>query len=480
MIKIYNTLSRKVEEFVPIKENEMGMYACGVTPYDEIHLGHARQAVIFDVIRNYFEYLGYKVTYVRNFTDIDDKIISKANKENKSASEISEYYIKETGKDLKRIKVEDATYEPKVSECIEDIITYIQKLIDDGYAYEKNGEVLFEVEKFKEYGKLSNRRVEELISADVSPNKKKECDFSLWKPAKPGEPSWNSPWGSGRPGWHIECSVMAHKFLGDTVDIHGGGLDLIFPHHENEIAQSESYTKKKFVNYWIHNGLVMIEGVKMSKSLGNFLTVKDALKNYYPEEIRYVILSQGYLSEMNFTADLFLNARKRMYYFYKTLLRVKKLLDRSDLVEGSADVPDIIENIEKDFRISMDDNFNVTKVFVNMSEAFGAMNDAINNNKLTESDKKHIALSFDRGLKKISGIFHIFEEAPDEYINLLIQDSLLANGITKEYISSKIDERTEAKKDKMYEIADRIRIELLEKKIKLMDNGDEVGWELII
>jgi cysteinyl-tRNA synthetase len=480
MIKLYNTLVRNVEEFKPIKDNEVKMYACGVTPYDEIHLGHARQAVIFDVIRNYFEYLGYHVVYVRNFTDIDDKIINKANKEKKEAREISERYINENKKDLKKLKVGDATFEPKVSDCIEDIIEYTQKLIDNGSAYHKNGEVLFEVEKFKEYGKLSNRRVDELISADSSLNKKKDCDFSLWKPAKPGEPSWNSPWGPGRPGWHIECSVMINKYLGETIDIHGGGLDLIFPHHENEIAQSESYTKKKFVNYWVHNGLVMVDGVKMSKSLGNFLTVKDALKNHYPEEIRYAILSQSYLSEMNFTADLFLNARKRMFYFYKTLLKIKNFsMLATEAVELSS-LPSIIKNMEKDFQAAMDDNFNTVKVFVNLSEAFGVINDILNNNKILDNKKISIIQHFDTELKKICGVLHIFEEEPGQYIDRLAQDSLAANGVTVDYVTSKINERKKAKDEKNYELADRIREELLAKKINLMDLGDKIEWEIIV
>jgi len=480
MVKIYNTLTRKNQEFIPLNKGEVKMYACGVTPYDEIHVGHARQAVIFDVIRNYFEFLGYGVTYVRNFTDIDDKIINRANKENKQAIEVSAYYIEETKKDLRKIKVNDATYEPKVSECIADIIKFIQELIDGENAYVANGEVLFAVDSFPEYGKLSHRNKDELLSTENSPNKKKNYDFSLWKPAKVGEPFWASPWGPGRPGWHIECSVMINKYLGDTIDIHGGGIDLIFPHHENEIAQSEAHNKKEFARYWIHNGLVMVDGVKMSKSLGNFLTLKDALKKYYPEEIRYILLTQNLSSEMDISSNLFLNARKRMFYFYKALLRADNF--STDSV-GTADIeklPNSIKDIEDDFISAMDDNFNTVKVFANISEAFNALNEIMGSNKYSKEEQNGFVAYFKNKLKIISDILHIFEENPREYMHKLENDILLENNISRDVILSKIGERKNAKLNKEYAKADEIRNDLLAKKINLKDLGDNVEWEVII
>lgn len=480
MIKISNTLTRKIEEFIPIKKNEVKIYACGVTPYDEIHIGHARQAIIFDVIRNYFEYLGYKTTYVRNYTDIDDKIIAKANKENKQAKEISEHYIQESKSDLQKLKVKSADFEPKVTESIPDIIEFIQKLIDNGHAYVVNGEVLFEVDSFKNYGKLSNRKVEELISTEDSPNKKKAYDFALWKPAKPGEPYWDSPWGQGRPGWHIECSVMARKFLADTIDIHGGGLDLIFPHHENEIAQSESYTGKKFVNYWIHNGLVMVGGVKMSKSLGNFLTVKDALAKYYPEEIRYAILTQNYFSEMDFTGELFLTARKRMYYFYKTLAKMDKIIKENSGADSKIKTPEIIAKLEDEFKNAMDDNFNSAKVFAALSGVFSYINQFLTSDKDSLTDKVLVSAQFRKKLKLISDVLHVFEEDPEEYIKKLEEDILSKNKITAEYIESAIKQRNEAKADKEYKKADQIRHDLLSKKISLMDINGQTEWEVVL
>jgi cysteinyl-tRNA synthetase len=289
-IKVYNTLSKKVEEFIPLQPDRVTMYACGITVYDEAHIGHASQAVFFDVIRTYLVHKGHKVSYVRNFTDIDDKIIKRANETKKLASEISEKYIAETRNDLAKIKVRPADIEPKVTEHIPDIIAFIEALISKGFAYPSAGDVLFSVEKCADYGKLSNRTVEDLMGLELDSKKKNPADFSLWKAAKQGEPSWDSPWGKGRPGWHIECSVMARKYLGDTLDIHGGGIDLLFPHHENEIAQSESLTGKPLSRYWLHNGLVMVNNQKMSKSLGNFYTIKEALEKFEPDVIRYISL----------------------------------------------------------------------------------------------------------------------------------------------------------------------------------------------
>ncbi len=480
MIKIYNTLTRKVEDFIPLQEKKVSIYACGVTTYDEVHVGHARQAIFFDIVRNYFEYLGFEVTYVRNYTDVDDKIINRANKEKKESSEISEYYIKEALEDFKKLKINTGTHEPKVTECMDDIIKYIEDLIRSGNAYEANGEVFFNVESFAEYGKLSNRNQKDMLSEEVSANKKNSNDFALWKPAKEGEPSWPSPWGNGRPGWHIECSVMAYKYLGKTIDIHGGGIDLLFPHHENEIAQSESHNMKPFVKYWMHNGLVTVNGVKMSKSLGNFVTVKDALEDNYPEEIRYSILIQSYSSEIDFTRELFAVARKRMYYFYKTLYKIDELIKDNNGIASIKDMPVIIEKFEENFIEAMNDNFNTAKVFANISEVFNQLNEIIVSDTMPKEQKISIFIYFKEKLSKIAHVLRVLEENPADYINKLEEYQLAKNKITKEYILSKIEKRRALKVNKQYVEADKIRDELLEKNITLKDSGEDVEWELVI
>ncbi|MEA2088352.1 MAG: cysteine--tRNA ligase [Patescibacteria group bacterium] len=479
MIKIYNSLTRKKEDFVPLLEGELKMYACGITPYDEIHIGHARQAVVYDVVRAYFEYLGYKITYVRNFTDVDDKIIKRANEEGRDSIEVSEHYIKENSEDLEKLKVKHATHEPKVTDCIADIIEYIQVLIDKGFAYVVKGEVFFDIDKFTEYGKLSNRKRDDLIDSEDSPNKKNNNDFALWKPHKPGEPYWDSPWSKGRPGWHIECSVMAHKYLGDEIDIHGGGLDLIFPHHENEIAQSEAYSGKAFAKYWVHNGLVMINGTKMSKSLGNFLTVKDALKKYFPEEIRYVILTNTYSSNIDFLDDLFLNARKRLYYFYTTLLRMEEFANGADAKVDSDRVPGVIIGLEGKFNELMDDNFNTPRVISEITEIFKELNKIIDSNKYSTEEKSGIFKSFFQIFNKISSVLRLFEDSPNEYLSKLKEKILTEKNITENFINSKLEERQSAKKIKDYEKADSIKEELKSKGISIQDSPDSVKWEII-
>ncbi|MEA2065421.1 MAG: cysteine--tRNA ligase [Patescibacteria group bacterium] len=479
MIKIYSSLTRKKEYFVPLSEGELKMYACGITPYDEIHIGHARQAVVYDVIRAYFEYLGYKIIYVRNWTDVDDKIIKRANKEGIESMDVSEHYIKENLGDLEKLKVKHATYEPKVTDCITDIIEYIQVLINKGFAYVIKGEVFFDIDKFTEYGKLSNRKREDLINSEESINKKNNNDFVLWKPRKPDEPYWDSPWSKGRPGWHIECSVMAHKYLGDEIDIHGGGLDLIFPHHENELAQSEAYSGKTFAKYWVHNGLVMINGTKMSKSLGNFLTVKDALKKYFPEEIRYVILTHNYSSDIDFSDDLFLNARKRLYYFYTTLLRMEEFANGADDKVDSDKVPIIITNFEGKFNELMDDNFNTPRVISEITEIFKELNKVIDSNKYSTEEKSDIFKFFFQIFNKISSVLRLFEDSPNEYLSKLKEKILTERNLTEDFISLKLEERQSAKKVKDYKKADSIKEELKLKGVSIQDSSDSVKWEII-
>lgn len=479
MIKIYSSLTRKKEEFSPLVSGEVRMYACGITPYDEIHIGHARQAVVYDVIRAYFEYAGYQVVYVRNFTDVDDKIIKRANDEGKESSQVSAHFIKENSSDLERLKVRKATFEPKVTECIDEIISFIQVLIDKGFAYVRDGEVFFEIDKFAGYGKLSNRKKDELINSEESPNKKSTNDFVLWKPCKPGEPYWDSPWSQGRPGWHIECSAMAYKYLGEAIDIHGGGIDLIFPHHENELAQSESFTGKQFAKYWLHNGLVMLDGVKMSKSLGNFMTVKDALKIYFPEELRYAILAQSYSSNMDFSKDLFNNARKRMYYFYQTLERVQLMVYQDVESVELVDIPPIIANLESRFVEFMEDNFNTAKVLAEIADVFREVNKVIDSNTLAPSNKVLILKSFRIIFDKVSSVLRLFEEDPSVYLQNVRNRILAERGVSEKYIDAIIRDRSVAKLAKDWITADKLKNELLSKGISLKDGLSAVKWEIV-
>ena len=330
-LRIYNTLTGKKEEFVPIHEKRVGMYVCGVTVYDLCHIGHARSAIIFDTIHRYLQYRGYEVTYVRNFTDIDDKIINRANAEGTDFKTIAEKYIHEFQVDMGALGLERATIEPRATEHIPEMIRLISTLVEKGYAYARGGDVFFAVGRFRDYGKLSKRNLEEMQAGarvDIDEKKENPLDFALWKGSKPGEPFWESPWGKGRPGWHIECSVMSQKYLGETFDIHGGGKDLIFPHHENEIAQSEAATGKLFARYWVHNGFINIDKEKMSKSLGNILTIKDILKEWHPEALRLFLLSSHYRSPLDYSEASLGEAKAGLDRFYTTLKAIQSELTK--------------------------------------------------------------------------------------------------------------------------------------------------------
>lgn len=476
-LKLYNTLSRTLEVFKPVTPGEVKMYACGITVQDHSHIGHARQAIVFDVLRKFLEFAGYKVTYIRNFTDVDDKIIAKAIAQGKESHEISEYFIAESQKDLAALKVDGATIEPKVTEHIPDIIAFIQRLVDKGHAYVSDGEVLFDVQSFEGYGKLSNRKLDDQVSDDPSPNKRNPQDFSLWKPAKPQEPFWESPWGPGRPGWHIECSVMSHKYLGETFDIHGGGHDLVFPHHENEIAQSEACTGKPFANYWIHNGLVMVNGQKMSKSLGNFYTIKDALAKFPVDVIRYVVLSHNYSTAIDFSEDIFLNARKRTHYFYKSLAQ----MDNIAALEGKQDplLQETIAALTNGFTDAMCDNFNTARVIALWSDSFKAANDFIADKKTKPADKAYAVREFLKAFRIQANLMHLFDETPSEFLTTMKHSVITQNGITEAHIQAKITERAEARKNKDFARSDAIRDELATMKIALLDTPNGTEWDVI-
>ena len=481
-MKIYNTLTRNKEEFIPQEEGKVKMYACGITVYDACHIGHARQAITYDMIRSYLQYIGYEVTYIRNYTDVDDKIIARANAEGIHAIEYSKRKIEEAEKDLKDLRVSDADVKPKASEYIEKIIVFVEDLIQKGYAYpSKRGDVYFRVSAFKEYGKLSNRKTDELISGvrkEVEEGKENPNDFALWKSAKPGEIYWESPWGIGRPGWHIECSVMSIDNLGETIDIHGGGKDLIFPHHENEICQSEAKTGKQFAKYWIHNGLITINGQKMSKSLGNTMTIREAIEKYHPEVIKYTMLEKHYSTELELNEKTFRLAEKQMYYFYHMLYDIEQYIQNMEF-QNAEKMPDgISDQIEIDFRKAMDDDFNTSAAIANLFGIAKFVNQLLKNKKY---EKEVIAKELAEIKIEVKKVFHVLgllEEEPSSFLEQLQQKYLQKLNMNSEEIENKIKERILAKQEKNYELADQLRAELDAKGIILNDSKEGTTWDI--
>jgi cysteinyl-tRNA synthetase len=489
MIKIYNTLTGKKEEFAPITQGKVTMYACGVTVYDFSHLGHARGAVIFDLVQRYFRRKGFDVKYVRNFTDVDDKIINRAKEEGITAAEVAQKYIDAYQEDMKRLGVGRADVEPKATEHIPEMIEVIKGLINKGHAYVVDGDVYFRVAGFKGYGKLSKRNIEDLKAGarvEVDERKKDPLDFALWKASKPGEPAWDSPWGKGRPGWHIECSAMGFKHLGDTFDIHAGGKDLIFPHHENEIAQSEAYSGKKFVNYWIHNGFVNINQEKMSKSLGNFFTIREILDQYDGEIVRLFLLSTHYRSPIDFSDTNLKDARAGLDRFYtmkegiNTFLagKARPSAKPEELIE-TADRPlfNKILNLPAAFEEAMDDDFNT-------AFAIGLIYDLVRevNKFLAEVEKKNqdavysLLSSAAAALENVSKTLGIFLREPGEWFTEGRRaDSKVTMPV--EQIEEQIHLRNKARAKKDWAEADRIRKALDEAGVELFDRADGTVWK---
>jgi len=472
-ITVYNTLTQKKEELIPHDGNKIRMYACGPTVYDSAHLGHARSAVSFDVIQRFLRHAGYDVTFVRNYTDIDDKIIKRANELGVPSEEISEKYIKEYRDDMESIGVQTPDVEPKVTEHVDRIIELIQKIIDRGHAYISGKDVFFSVRKFKEYGKLSKRSVDNMLEGvriDVNEQKEDPLDFALWKGAKDGEPSWPSPWGDGRPGWHIECSVMSMEYLGKNFEIHGGGKDLIFPHHENEIAQSESASGEQFAKYWLHNGLIQINSEKMSKSLGNFFTVQNAVKRWTPEAIRFFFLSHHYQNPADFSEQVMDDTETSLERIYTTLKRAEDIKDDSDTAD-----PELEKNLEKfkeNWFKAMCDNFNTADAVGNLFDLIRAINKSIDKNGWTET----LGETLDE-INRFSDVLGILKENPDEYLESKKSSEKL-EGITPEEIETLIDERKQARADKNWSRADEIRDQLDSKGIVLEDKPDGTIWKV--
>lgn len=462
-MKVYNTLTRKKEELVPITPGEIKMYACGPTVYNYIHIGNARPLCIFDILRRYLEYRGYNVKFVQNFTDIDDKIIRRANEEHVDFSEISERYIKEFWTDADGLNVRHATINPKATENIDAIIQIISTLIEKGYAYEAQGDVYFSTEKFKDYGKLSHQPLEDLEAGArimVGEVKREPMDFAVWKAAKPGEPAWDSPWGKGRPGWHIECSAMNWRYLGDTIDIHCGGQDLIFPHHENEIAQSECFTGKPFVHYWMHNGYINVDNVKMSKSLGNFFTVRDVAEKYGYEPIRYLLISAQYRSPINYSTDIIeqcIAALNRLYTCRDSLdFELKNAVDAEH--DGDKAIIDGFNKYREQFIAAMDDDLNTADAIASI---FELVRD-INTNVVGKTPSKALVEGAIAMFDELTGVLGLVYNRKTETLDSDVE--------------ALIEARTNARKEKNWAEADRIRDQLKEMGIVLEDTAQGVKW----
>lgn len=473
-LKVYNVLNRKKEEFVPLEEGKVKMYACGITASGDAHIGHAYQAIIFDVITKYLKYIGYDVTYVRNYTDVDDKIIIKARELGINPTEYANKMMKKIDSELAQLFIDKPTIQSKATECIPDMIKFIEKLIETGHAYSTdNGDVFFKVSSFKEYGKLSNRIIDDSLSGvrkSVEPGKLDDRDFALWKNAKNDEIFWESPWGLGRPGWHIECSTMSMKYLGETIDIHGGGKDLIFPHHENEIAQSESLTGKQFAKYWLHNGLIQVNGQKMSKSLNNGILLEDLLKEYNPEVIRLSLLENNYRSDMNIVDGMFDLHESEIYNLYKLFHEINTL--GKDL-SPNKDREDF-KIIDENFRNAMDNDFNTSVAISNIFSYVGIINKAINKNEIQKVvDIKYALISIYKTLG-------LLQQDPEKVIEEIKNKYLKIYNISEDDINKMIMNRQNFKKEKDWTKADQIRNELMEKGITIKDKGEVTEWDIII
>jgi cysteinyl-tRNA synthetase len=463
-LRVYNTLTRKKEEFQPITPGKVSMYVCGPTVYDFCHIGHARSVVVFDVVARYFREKGYDVTYVRNFTDVDDKIINRANETGTTSEQVAERFIDEFYKDMGAIGIEKADIEPRATEHIDDIINVVKILIEKGHAYELEGDVYFEVNTFESYGKLSGRKLEDMEAGarvGIDARKRNPHDFALWKSAKPGEPFWESPWGKGRPGWHIECSAMSKAFLGESFDIHGGGQDLVFPHHENEIAQSEAAFGVSFAKYWMHNGFVNINSEKMSKSLGNFLMIKDVLKSCHPEALRLFLLSSHYRNPVDYTQQYIEEAESGLEKIYALLHRI----------EEAGIEPAPYGDLWERFCEAMDDDFNTAKAVGFIFDSVRNTNRILDKAKPDDEDKNAVAGEF-HALKKIGRILGFFNESPAEFLNKKKSKAIESGSIDPDEIEKLIVERRESRKAKNFARADEIRQILKEKNIVLEDRPD--------
>ena len=485
-IQIHNTLSGKKEKLQPLEPGHVKLYVCGITSYDYCHIGHARSALAFDMIVKYLRYRGYKVTFVRNFTDIDDKIIARANEQGTSSSELANRFIDEFYTDMDLLGVDRPDIEPKATEHIDEMVSLISELISKGKAYEAGGDVYYIVDSFPEYGKLSKRNIDEMKAGariSINEQKKNPMDFVLWKSSKPGEPSWESPWGPGRPGWHIECSAMSRKYLGETFDIHGGGQDLIFPHHENEIAQSEGANEKPFVNHWIHHGFVTIKDEKMSKSLGNFLTIRDILNNYHPEVLRFFIFSTHYRNPLDFSESAMQDASTGLERLYECVAAI----DQLQISEQSDDAQSVIsgkdrkqiDSFEQKFQTAMDNDFNT-------AQAQGVIFEMVKTINRIHRKLPAIPLKIDVDylsdaaamLTRLANIMGLLCEDAQNYLESLKSKRIKDNNIDVKAVDALIEEREQCRVAKNWSRSDEIRDQLLSMNVEIKDGPQGTSWTI--
>lgn len=477
-LRVYNSLTRKKEDFHPLVPGAVGMYVCGVTVYDMCHIGHARSIVLFDVIYRYLTHLGYSVTYVRNFTDVDDKIINRANELGENWKQLAERFIGEFYTDVDALGVRRPTYEPRATEHIEEIKEIVSRLIDAGHAYQAEGDVLFSVDGFKGYGKLSGKIIDELIAGarvDVDEKKKAPLDFVLWKAAKPGEPSWDSPWGPGRPGWHIECSAMSMRYLGESFDIHGGGADLIFPHHENEIAQSEGATGKPFVNYWIHNGFVNIRAEKMSKSLGNVLNIREILSKVHPEALRLFLLSSHYRSPLDYNENSIRESSAGLERLYAAMGALSDLIGAGG---KNRELPEALSGMRAKFAEAMNDDFNTPRALAALFDAARAVNRLVGTSKKIIPAPELLS-GVDRDIRELAAeLLGVLREDPAAFLDNARRRAAAELGVTEQEIESIILQRAQARQNKDYALADDIRRRLADRGVLLEDSPKGTSWKV--
>ncbi|CAN6826445.1 unnamed protein product [Brassica oleracea] len=481
---LHNTMSRKKELFKPKVEGQVGMYVCGVTAYDLSHIGHARVYVTFDVLFRYLKHLGYQVSYVRNFTDVDDKIIARANELAEDPISLSRRFCEEFNRDMEQLQCLDPSVQPRVSDHIPQIIDLINQILDNGYAYEVDGDVYFSVDESPTYGKLSGRKLEDNRAGErvaVDTRKRHPADFALWKTAKEGEVSWESPWGRGRPGWHIECSAMSAAYLGYSFDIHGGGMDLVFPHHENEIAQSCAACDSSDISYWIHNGFVTVDSEKMSKSLGNFFTIRQVIDLYHPLALRLFLMGTHYRSPINYSDFLLESASERVFYIYQTLHDCESVLGEKDSTFDNGLVPSdtltSISTFRSEFIASMSDDLLTPVTLAAMSEPLKTINDLIHTRKGKKQPRREESLkALEASVREVLTILGLMPTSYSEVLEQLKEKALKRAGLNEEDVLQRVKERTDARKNKEYERSDEIRKELANVGIALMDSPEGTAW----
>jgi len=487
-LKIYNTATRTKEVFEPIQQGRVGIYVCGITAYDVCHVGHARAAIVFDVVARYLQTTGYQVTYVKNFTDIDDKIIDRANREGVDFTEIAQRYMQAYEEDMAALGIQPPTVAPKATEHIGDMIALIKNLEDRGYAYCVDGDVYFAIQRDPDYGKLSGRNLEEMMAGarvEINDKKRSPLDFALWKKSKAGEPFWESPWGKGRPGWHIECSAMSRRYLGETFDIHGGGEDLIFPHHENESAQSRAATGKPLAHYWMHNGFVKINSEKMSKSLGNIFPIREILTMYHPEILRLFILQSHYRSPIDYSDSALNETRSALIRSYTALKLVKDILHqkRVDQAKSTPDgatreekVAAALKELRNKFNAAMDDDFNTAQALGYVFETVRLLNQIATEKGARTAENMKLLVSAKNTLDYFGSVLGVFQSDPDQFFDTDKEQQLDKRGLKAEIIEEKIHQRNLARAAKDWATADAIRAQLAELHVVLKDSAQGTQW----